>query len=141
MKRLELPLKVRAKMETDLTRFRHLERELAIRRELSPSRLYRLMVESSPEALLLLMALSQEERAKRSVSDYLTTYSRMKAHIRGKDLRALGIDPGPIYKKILNALLYARLDGKLETKEDELRLIKTRFRSHLPSSSPIVHPA
>ncbi|MDH7500090.1 MAG: CBS domain-containing protein [candidate division NC10 bacterium] len=136
MRRLELPPKLGSKMETDLARVRQLERELAIRKDLSPSRLYRLMGEASPEALLLLLALSKEEKAKRAVSDFLTTYSRVRAHLKGKDLRALGVPPGPIYKKILNTLLYARLEGKVETKEDEIRLVQSKFGSHLPSRPP-----
>lgn len=132
MDRLDLPLRTRTKIRADLTDFRRQGRELAIRKDLSPSRVYRLMAESSTEALLLLMALSQEERAKRYVSDYLTTYSRTTTHLRGKDLRTLGIKPGPIYKRILNTLLYARLDGKVETREDELRLIRSKFRAYLP---------
>jgi tRNA nucleotidyltransferase (CCA-adding enzyme) len=79
------------------------------------------------------MGLSRDEKTKRAVSDYLTTYSRIKTYLHGEDLRTLGIEPGPIYRKILNALRYARLDGRLETKEDELRLVKTRFRSYVPS--------
>jgi len=137
MRRVEPPPKLASKMENDLTRLRHLERELAIRKDLSPSRLYRLMAEASPEVLLLLLALSKEERAKRAVSDFLTTYSRIRTHLKGADLKALGIAPGPIYKRILNTLLYARLEGKVETKEDEMRLLKSRFGSYLPSSSSI----
>jgi len=88
------------------------------------------MAETSREALLLLMALSQDEEIKRAVSDYLTTYSRTAAHLKGKDLRGLGITPGPAYKKILHALLYARLDGKVETRDEEINLVKKKYRSY-----------
>ena len=88
------------------------------------------MAKTSREALLLLMALSQDEEIKRAVSDYLTTYSRIMTHLEGKDLRDLGISPGPIYKKILNTVLYARLDGKAETREEEINLVKKKYRSY-----------
>jgi tRNA nucleotidyltransferase (CCA-adding enzyme) len=32
----------------------------------------------------------------------------------------MGVAPGPIYREILQAALYARLNGKLKTHEDEL---------------------
>ncbi|HLG43388.1 MAG TPA: hypothetical protein VI337_00080, partial [Nitrospirales bacterium] len=47
--------------------------------------------------------------------------------LRGDDLRALGIRPGPIYRDILNSLLYARLDGHVQSRDDELRFVRSRF--------------
>lgn len=134
MGRLDLCLRTSRRIRDALADFRHLGRELALRRDLFPSRVYRLMADRSPEALLLLMALSKEEKTKRAISDYLTTYSRVRSHIRGKDLKRLGLSPGPIYRKILNRLLYARLDAKVETKEEELHFLKAKFRAHLPVS-------
>jgi tRNA nucleotidyltransferase (CCA-adding enzyme) len=32
----------------------------------------------------------------------------------------MGLKPGPIYRQILQAVLDARLDGKLKTKNDEI---------------------
>jgi tRNA nucleotidyltransferase (CCA-adding enzyme) len=130
MGRLGFSQRMRTKIRGDLTGFRNLLRRLATRRNRSPSQLYRLMAKTSREALLLLMALSQDEEIKRAVSDYLTTYSRITTHLEGKDLRNLGISPGPIYKKILNTLLYARLDGKAETREEEIALVKKKYRSY-----------
>jgi tRNA nucleotidyltransferase (CCA-adding enzyme) len=88
------------------------------------------MARTSRESLLLLMALSQDEEIKKAVSDYLTNSSRITTHLGGKDLRDLGISPGPVYKKILDTLLYARLDGKVETREEEINLVKKKYRSH-----------
>lgn len=39
----------------------------------------------------------------------------------------MGIRPGPIYKDILNSLLYARLDGHVQSRDDELRFVRHRF--------------
>jgi len=135
LRRLELPPRLQSKVEKDLLRVRHLLRQLSLDRDLSPSRIFRLLSGSSPESLLLLMALTPEERTRKQISDFLTSYSRVRTFLQGKDLLALGIAPGPIYRKILDTLLYARLDGKVETREDELRLLRARFRPYLPSSS------
>ncbi|MCK4832439.1 MAG: hypothetical protein KAS81_06710, partial [Anaerolineales bacterium] len=37
----------------------------------------------------------------------------------GHDLRLLGLAPGPVYQELLNELLYARLDGRISTEEEE----------------------
>jgi tRNA nucleotidyltransferase (CCA-adding enzyme) len=142
MKRLDLPSKMAARVQADLMHFRRLAKKLALREDRSPSGLFRLMARSSTEALLLLMALCKEERTKKIVSDYLTIYSRTATHLRGKDLKALGVKAGPIYRKMLNTLLYARIDRKVETREEEMRLIQRKFKTHLlPPPASISRPA
>jgi hypothetical protein len=44
--------------------------------------------------------------------------------VRGEDLALLGSRPGPHFKKILRTLLYAKVDGKLEGKHEELALAR-----------------
>jgi hypothetical protein len=50
--------------------------------------------------------------------------------LNGKDLRALGLRPGPRYRKILEAIRDQKLNGHLENREEELafarRLIDPR---------------
>jgi tRNA nucleotidyltransferase (CCA-adding enzyme) len=47
-----------------------------------------------------------------------------KPFISGKDLRALGYKPGPAFKKVLDAVWQARLDGMVRTREEELSYAK-----------------
>ena len=42
----------------------------------------------------------------------------------GDDLEQLGIPPGPIYKRLLDAVREAQLDGTIATKADALALIQ-----------------
>ncbi len=51
-----------------------------------------------------------------------------------QELQALGIRPGPIYRDILNVLRYARLDGKLASREEEERYVRRRFAPHIPAA-------
>ena len=44
-------------------------------------------------------------------------------YISGKDLKKMGVKPGPIYSHILNALLCAKLDGEVNNKEDEIKFV------------------
>jgi tRNA nucleotidyltransferase (CCA-adding enzyme) len=69
------------------------------------------------------MAVVEDESIKRMVNQYMTQYRYEKVMLRGQDLMDLGIPPGPFYRKILTELLYARLDGLVKTKEDEINYI------------------
>ncbi|MCI0464787.1 MAG: CCA tRNA nucleotidyltransferase [Gemmataceae bacterium] len=48
--------------------------------------------------------------------------------ITGEDLKQLGIAPGPVYKKLLDAVREAQLDGTITTSEQALELVQ-RLRS------------
>ena len=48
----------------------------------------------------------------------------------GKELHALGLSPGPLYGKILNRLLEARLDGEVRNEAEERDLVKRMVKNH-----------
>ena len=54
----------------------------------------------------------------------MTIYQHVKASLTGSDLKAMGLNPGPLYKKILDRLLDARLNGEVKTDADERDLAK-----------------
>lgn len=99
-----------------------LEDKLKLR--LSASRLYRLLEPLSYEVILIIKARSKNKLLKKNISEFLNLHNGKRIHITGKDLIDLGIPCGPVYKKILRGVLYARLDGKVKTKEEELRLAR-----------------
>jgi tRNA nucleotidyltransferase (CCA-adding enzyme) len=76
------------------------------------------------ELALYLMALTEKESIKRSISHYFTHLRFMKPLIRGEDLVRLGFTPGPIFKKVLTGILHEKLNGGLKTREEELRFAK-----------------
>jgi len=47
--------------------------------------------------------------------------------LTGNDVRELGYKPGPIFTKIFEALRQARWEGKLRTREEEIRFINNSF--------------
>jgi tRNA nucleotidyltransferase (CCA-adding enzyme) len=97
-------------------------RRLASHRPIKPAEVYHLLSGLSDETLLLLMAKSKGETVKRQVSAFLTTYQHVKPILTGADLKAMGLKPGPLFKKILDQLLDARLNGEVKTELDERRL-------------------
>jgi tRNA nucleotidyltransferase (CCA-adding enzyme) len=54
----------------------------------------------------------------------LTAICCDKPSINGKDIRTLGYKPGPAFKKALDAVWQARLDGVVRTREEELSYVK-----------------
>jgi len=102
---------------------------------LSPSRVYRWLVDASLEVILTLMGRVGRADLRKAIGDFLTTAQRARPILRGDDLRTLGIRPGPIYRDILNSLLYARLDGHVQSRDDELRFVRRRFSRFLCSEA------
>ncbi len=98
-------------------------------RKILPSEIDQLLTGIPMETLLLMMALTISEIAKKRFSNYLTRYRTVKPEITGEEIGRLGFPPGPVYRQILQRLRYACLDGEVKSKEDELRLIRKEFSS------------
>lgn len=97
---------------------------LAWKRSLKPAEVYHLFSGLSDEVLLILMAKSKGETVKRQVSAFLTTYQHVKPILSGVDLKAMGLKPGPQFKKILDQLHEARLNGEIKTEREERQLVE-----------------
>ena len=91
-------------------------------RKLSPSRIYQYLEPLSFEVILFIMAKAAARRAKERISLFFREHNGAKISIGGKDLKALGLKPGPAYKKLLRKILYEKLDGRIRNKRDELKL-------------------
>ena len=79
------------------------------------------------EMLLYLMAKAKNERMKRLLSHFFTQLKGKKIRIDGNDLLKMGFQPGPIFKKIFERLLEARMNQETPKKEDEIALVKQEF--------------
>ena len=106
---------------------KHLEpalRFLVRHRSPRPSETYRALADLPDEGLVLLVAKARSKDIVRLVSAYVTNQQQVRPSLNGADLKAMGLKPGPIYKKILDRLLEARLNGEVKTKADERELAK-----------------
>lgn len=99
-------------------------------RSLKASQVYKTLRNLSDEVILYLMAKARTSTTKKRISSYLLQFKKVKLTISGKDLEQMGLKPSPEFKEILDRTLYAKVDGKLKTKEDELkfaeRLVKRK---------------
>jgi len=97
-----------------------LERHLPVKNSV----LYNKLLGFKTELLLYMMAATKKEIVKRSISNYFTRLRYVHTLISGKDLKNMEIEPGPVFREILQTVLEAKLNGKLKTKSDELAFVR-----------------
>ena len=76
------------------------------------------------ELILYMMAVARNERAKKAISFFITQLRQTKISVSGKDLKEMRLEPGPLYRAILQAVLDAKLNGQLKTKNDEFNFAR-----------------
>ena len=88
------------------------------------SLLYRQLTGLSIEMILYMMVCARSRRVKRAISHYVTKLRHITISVTGKDLMERELMPGPVYRDIMQAVLNAKLNGLLQTREDELAFVK-----------------
>ncbi|MGB3266078.1 MAG: CBS domain-containing protein [Microcoleus sp.] len=63
--------------------------------------------------VLMAIALKSPRSIRRQIWEYLTKWANVEPPLNGNDLKALGYKPGPGFKRMLDDLLAASLDGDL----------------------------
>ena len=101
--------------------------------ENTPYELYNLLARYDTETLLFMMAKANSRTLKRQISTYFTRLRGVRISLTGRDLKRMGFQPGPLYRHILDALLEAKLNNQVNTKEDELLFVKEKYGSPLPA--------
>jgi len=93
-----------------------------------PVETYKLLSCLKLETVLFAMALSKDRRKQEVISRYLTELRNVKTILKGNDLKKMGIPPGPVYTKVLQELLDARLKGGVKSREDEEEFVKSALQ-------------
>jgi len=102
----------------------NLERKAASQERLENSEIYFFLRGLPVEVLLYQMAKSRNAEIRRCISLYFTKLQGVRPLIGGDDLKGLGLATGPRYREILDAVLSARLDGRVTSREDEVALVQ-----------------
>ena len=110
---------------------RRLERRQSGTRPPKASSLYRWFEPLSTEVLLFMMAKTDSEPVRQWISRYITHLRDVKPLLSGQDLAKLGYPPGPLYRRILDDLLTARLDERVSSVQDERAFVQRKFRREL----------
>ncbi|MFA5090128.1 MAG: hypothetical protein WC510_03700 [Candidatus Omnitrophota bacterium] len=92
--------------------------------DLKPSRIFSLLEPLSYEVIIMIKAKFKDKNIKKHIEDFFEIYNGMRLCISGKDIKAMGISPGPYYRKIFSAVLKAKLNGEVKDKEEEFAMIR-----------------
>jgi tRNA nucleotidyltransferase (CCA-adding enzyme) len=115
------------------------------KKHLAPSEAYALLRPWPKELVLFLMAKAQSKAkthmAMERIREYLTTFQHVSITLTGHDLEEMGLPKGPAYRRVLDRIFNAKLDGLVATPEDEYRLAKTFINQETSSGSHSKAPA
>lgn len=121
--RLHLTPEEREIAEKGLFELRSAEHRLGGRGEKKPSHIFLFLNEYNPVTAFFWAAATERWRVRRRILLYLTRLQKVEPMLTGRDLIGMGYHEGPMIGKILSGLKTARLDGEVETREDELMWI------------------
>ncbi|MFZ2949992.1 MAG: CBS domain-containing protein, partial [Desulfuromonadaceae bacterium] len=102
-----------------------IKRRLKQTAEIRNSQLFAWFSDLSLEMLLYMAARASSEQVRRFVSLYLTRLRAVAPSLDGDDLRGLGLEPGPLFRRIKDRLLQARLDGEVCSRDQEEALVRS----------------
>ncbi|NTV48891.1 MAG: CBS domain-containing protein [Geobacteraceae bacterium] len=106
-----------------------IKRRLKLAGEVRNSQLYDMFSGFTLEMLLYMAARASSEQVRRYVSLYLTKLRTVSPLLDGEYLLGLGLNPGPLFGRIKERLLHARLDGDVGSREEEEALVKTLIQA------------
>ncbi len=101
----------------------HLLAELPSMVHAAPSRIVARLEEAPLPTLYAIIHLCPGEEICRMLNEYAVHWRKIHPLTDGYSLHAMGIEPGPVYRRILWALRAAWLDGKINSREQENALL------------------
>ncbi len=95
-----------------------------LKKSRSPSEVYRILSGKDDEFLLLTASLFPDVEEK--VIGFMKDLRCIEPLVSGRDLKELGLKPGPAYREILNRIKYEIMDGKLsrESRDEQISRLK-----------------
>ena len=96
-----------------------IKRRLKYAAEVRNSELFAWFSDLNLEMLLYMAARASSDQVRRFVSLYLTRLRTVSPLLDGDDLRELGLEPGPLFRRIKEHLLRARLNGEVNSRDEE----------------------
>ena len=91
---------------------------------LSPSQLCNFLDQVSPTSVQVNALSSESAPVKEALEGYLTQLRYVKASLNGRTLISLGVAQGPAVGEVLRKLRNGRIEGRITTREEEVRLVK-----------------
>ncbi|MGD8701078.1 MAG: CBS domain-containing protein [Desulfosarcina sp.] len=98
------------------------------RKRMNNATIYNLLRGFKTEMILYMMICTTSKTAIKRISTYHTRLRHAAITITGKDLLNMGLTPGPLFSKIIQAVLEAKLNGRVITREDEFAYVKKTIK-------------
>ena len=95
-----------------------------------PSEIAAQLAPYSPEILAVAWLVSDDPDIRAPLARYVKEWRAVEPLLDGYDLQEMEIEPGPVYRKIFEALRAARLDAEISTREEEIARVKRWLREH-----------
>ncbi|MBI3361875.1 MAG: hypothetical protein HY023_12280, partial [Chloroflexi bacterium] len=90
---------------------------------LRPSQIVALLEDFAPRALAAVWLAADDPGARDAIANYLTRWRSVAPTVDGNTLKAMGLKPGPDFKRILRVLRDAWLDGQIADEAGERSLL------------------
>jgi tRNA nucleotidyltransferase (CCA-adding enzyme) len=126
MARFNIPRSIAADLEL-LPELRQTLRRLPLMRR--PSRIYRALCHYPAPLLASAWTASERAGTRAKLLRYQTEYRQVKTALTGDDLKRMGLRPGPLFGRLLDALRDARLDGRVTTRQEEESLVRKLLKA------------
>ena len=128
VERLKVPMRLRKRLEMDFETCGDARRLLATKKELSPPEIYDIFSPLSPEAVIFLLTVLDDDKVNKYATLFVTQYqAQAKISLTGDDLIRMGVSPGPVFQKVFKSLRDARVNGRVNSKKQEIALVEKQF--------------
>ena len=108
-------------------RAKNVVKKLGRKKSPKPGTIYNYLQPLPLEVSLFFLAKARNMKAKRRILRFLRVLRKIRIKTSGEDLKRLGYRPSPRFKKILDGILRAKLEGRVSTKREELQYVIDNF--------------
>lgn len=128
--RLHLSQKERKCVQESILDTGSVEQDLGGSSVVSNSRIYHYLKNYVDTQILFWLAATNRFRVRRRIMLYLGRLHKVESMLTGRDILDMGYPEGPDIGNILEKLRDARLDGAVETREDEIEWVLQHFSKY-----------
>ena len=97
-----------------------------------PGQLCQMLDGISTTAITVNSLLSPAQRVRTILETYLSKLRYIKPSLRGNDLIELGVPEGPVVGEVVRKLRLARIEGRVNSKAEEVRWVKDYLANVIP---------
>ena len=98
--------------------------------EVKPSQVYQTLHNYTDDAVTANLLMTEAPLVQRNIKLYFDELRNIRITLSGENIIELGVPRGPQMKKVLELLLYARLDGRVRSRGAEEELVRGWLLSH-----------